>query len=117
MPYNCLIQSNSENVHLTWRVTLPGQNPINITYDVGSVRGNIDPLNTFITTSLSQYVSDEHIESVLMLTVQDVVVTNQTKVECIIGDLGNEASIIFINSSGTVITVELKAKFILYLFL
>ena len=97
--YNCSIQSNRETVHLTWRVTLPGQMPINITYGDASNK-SVDHINSFITIVLTQYVRDVYVESVFQLKVQAGVFTNQTILECLIADLGSAMTYIFVNSSG-----------------
>ena len=84
-----------------WRVILPGQTPINITYDNTSSM-SIDSINSFITTSLTQYVRDVYVESVFQLKVQAGIITNQTVLECFIADLGSDITYIFVNSSGTI---------------
>ena len=81
--YNCSIQSNSETVQLTWRVTLPGQMPIDITYDNTSNLNTVDNLGFSITTTLTTYTRDEYIESTIVFTVLRDVVMNGTELECI----------------------------------
>ena len=102
IPYNCSIQSNIERVHLIWRVMVPGQSPIVVTYDINSDLGHVDYLNSFISTTLWKYRRDEYIESVLRYTVQsNMSIGNQTLVECIITDLANYSTTITItNTSG-----------------
>ena len=97
IPYNCSIQSNSEAVHLTWHLTLPGDTSISFTYPNGSVNGT--NLNSYITTFLTGFESDEFIHSTFELVVQPGIPTDQIMVECSIGDLGNSI-IIHINTSG-----------------
>ena len=97
MPYNCSIQSNSEALHLTWRVTLHGQTLFDITYPNASI--NVE--NSYITTSLTGYSRDEFIHSTLEFTVQLYVPSDQIIVACSIDDLGNSSTIIVpINTSG-----------------
>ena len=74
--------------------------PINITYDNSSSLNSVDDLNDFIATTLTQYSRDECIESTLFLMVLENVRANQTEVQCFIKDLGNDSSVIFINTSG-----------------
>ncbi len=74
--------------------------PINITYDNTSTLDDVNNLNSFITTSLDQYRNDEYAESTLQLTLQANVPTNQTKLECTIGNIGNDSVFKFVNSSG-----------------
>ena len=100
IPYNCSIQSNSETIHLTWRVTLPGQAPINITYHNSSNLNSVDILNNFIKTSFDQYMNDEYIESTLNLTVVANVPINQTQLECFIEELGNDSVYVSVDISG-----------------
>ena len=95
--YNCSIQSNSEAVHLTWRVTLPGEIPISITYPNPSISFN----STYITTSLTGFRSDEFIHSTLEVSLQPDILTEEIMIECSIGDLGNDTAIIDITESGT----------------
>lgn len=101
--YNCSIQSNSETLHLTWRVTVPGFMPVNITYDEFSNELEEENLNGFITTALLEYISDEYIESTLSLTINDNFTTdaiNLIELECFIEDLGNDADLLTLNISG-----------------
>ena len=100
IPYNCSIHSNSETIHLIWRVTLPGQMPFNITYGHYTNLNSVDSLNYFITTTLTQYISDEYIESTLNMTVVADIPINQTQLECFIGDLGNNSVYVSVNISG-----------------
>ena len=99
MRYNCSILSNSEAVQLTWRVTLPGNMAVNITYyDISSNNSLFN--STVVQTALLKYVDDEYIESLLTLTVPIDLVVNQTIVECFITDLGYESDVILVNVSG-----------------
>lgn len=102
LPYRCVLQSNSETLHLIWRVTLPGQVPVAIKYDMTSDNNSINNLTGGISTILTQYnMSVEYIESTVMLTVDNnVSKTNQTLLECIIMDLANKSLIVIVNSSG-----------------
>ena len=83
--YNCSIQSNSEALYLTWRVTTPGET-INITYPNSSE--NRTNLNNYITTSLTGYKSDEFIHSTLEIMVNQYTPTHQIMIECSIAELG-----------------------------
>ena len=107
LPYNCSITSNSENVHLIWRVTLPDQEPVNVTYDHKSRRDESHSLNTFINTTLANFVADEYIESILYMTVVADIPINQTKLECLIGHLGNDTIYVPVNISGIVFIVAI----------
>lgn len=100
VPFNCSIQSNSETLHLIWRVNVPGQVPINITYDNISSLYEVDFFNNIISTSLQAFESDNYIESTLELTLSRSVSTNRTRVGCIIDSLGNDSILVTIDSKG-----------------
>ena len=95
IPYNCSIQSNSETVHLTWRVTIPGEMPINITYY--NITDEITNLNSFITTTITDFRSDMLIHSMLEVS---VAIADQILLECSIDDLQNDSTTVVINTSG-----------------
>ena len=97
--YNCSIFSNSETVHLEWRVTLPGVMPIDITYDNTSILNNIDNLAMGVNTILSMYRSDEYIESIIVFTIIRNIILNETMLECTINGLDSEATTVFVNST------------------
>ena len=99
IPFHCIVQSNSETVHLKWRVTLPGQMPVNVTYDATSSM-SADHLNKYITTELTAFESDVYAGSLLLLTLQADSDANQTIVECLIVDLANDSLNVYVNSSG-----------------
>ena len=88
--------SNSETVQLTWRVTLPGMMPVNITYGANEMM--ILGLN--ITTVLTKFVADEYIESLIILTVLSDIELSGTKLECISEDLDSQNTTLIVNTSG-----------------
>ena len=98
IPYNCSIQSNSETVHLTWRVILPGQMPINITLYPNVTIDGVN-FNSYIAASITGFRSDEFIHSTLEVTVQPDISTDQIMLECSIEDLGNDSVTVLINTS------------------
>ena len=101
IPYNCTIVSNSEFVHLIWRVTLPGLVPIKITYVDVQNGSNVSSFNSnIIATSLEQYSQDQYISSRLELTIQANFSIDQTQLECSIGNIGNDSVVTEIDSSG-----------------
>ena len=97
IPYNCSIQSNSETIHLTWRVSIPGLSPINITYS--NTTNAVTNLTGYITSSVMGFRSDEFIYSSLEVTVQPEIPTEQIVLECLIDDLGNATTVVFVNIS------------------
>ena len=103
--YNCSILSNTETIHLIWRVTFPGLSPVNITYDSSSTLYNTDNLPMNLSAILTKYRNEECIESLIVLTVLRNVTMNNTKVECIIADLDYETTIVFVNTSGLTIII------------
>ena len=100
IPFNCSIQSNSENVLLTWLITLPGEITVNITYDNTSSLMTTDDLGMNISTSLTRFISDEYIESVAVLTVLNNLYINGTEIECQIDMLNSDTAQAFVNKSG-----------------
>lgn len=98
--YNCSIVSNSENVHLTWRVTLPGDMPFNVTYDRFSTINSIGSIDNVLQTTLTRFISDTYIESMLEFVLSSNIALNQTKLECLIEELDSSTVIVFVNSSG-----------------
>ena len=100
IPFNCFVESNSETVHLTWRVTLPTGVTVNITHNSASSVNQFHQLNNFISSSLTQFMNDEYIESSLNITVDAGVLINQTKIECLIGHLENVSLYVLVNISG-----------------
>ena len=102
IPYNCSIQSNSEAVHLTWLVTLPGEASISITYPNGS--SNRTSINSYITTFLTGFRSDEFIHSTLQVIIEPGIPTDQIMIECSIGSLGSDSTIVYVNQSGKLVS-------------
>ncbi len=100
LTYNCSILSNSETAHLTWNVTLPGLMPRSITYDNTSMLNQVDNLSVSVSTVLTRYITDEYIESTLVLTLMRDVNSNETRIDCEIGDLGIMTMVSFVNTSG-----------------
>ena len=95
--YNCSIQSNSETLDLTWRVTFQGEAPMAITYP--SAISNRTIMNSFITTSLTAFRSEEFIHSTLDVTVQSKIPSVLFALECF-NDFGYSPSIVRIEGFG-----------------
>ena len=100
--YNCFVPSNSEIVQLTWRITLPGIRPFNITYDNIDDLNTVDDLGMNITTNLTSYRRDEYIESVIVLTVLRETFINGTLLECLSEELDSDSEVIIVMQSGAV---------------
>ena len=100
IPFNCLVESNSETIHLTWRVVLPTGTILNITYNNTSLINDLYPLNSFISSSLTGFMKDKYAESSLNITVVADVLINQTKIECLINQLDNDTVYVPVNRSG-----------------
>ena len=99
--YLCSVMSNSESVQLTWRVTLPGMMPIDITYDNTSVLNTVDTnFGNNITTSLIDFVMDMSVQSTIVFTVLRDVDLNQTMLECASGNLDSDTTSVFVSISG-----------------
>ena len=101
IPYNCFVSSNSETVQLTWRITLPGIRPFNLTYDSIYDLNTVDDLGMNITTNLTSYRRDEYIESIIVLTVLRETFINGTLLECLSEDLDSDSNVIIVMQSGT----------------
>ena len=99
IPYECSIFSNSETLHLIWRVTIPGQEPRSIKYNNTLLDHSTIDLNNFVNAQLRNYESDAYITATLKIILQAGILINQTKVECIIRDLGNDSLYVFVNTS------------------
>lgn len=106
IPYNCSIRSNSETVHLIWRVTIPGQMPMTSTYDGTSTLNNKDSLGASTTTVLTRYTSQAYIESILTFSVLKNVSLNSTTIECSSEGLDNDTQTVFVNTSGSYVYTE-----------
>ena len=100
LSYNCSIQSNSENVHLTWTITLPEKMPIIITYDSTSMLNENAYFDESITTILTDFRSDENIESVMIMTLLRNVSLNESRIECSIADLSSDTILVLVITSG-----------------
>ena len=101
LSYNCSVVMNTDRVDLTWIITLPGQIPISITYDNTSVLDDLDYLDESVITTLTEYRSDEYIESIATIIVMSNITLNQSKIECTISNQKIESIIAFVNTSGT----------------
>ena len=98
--YNCSIQSNSESVQLTWRVTFPGEEPVSLEYNSTSLLNSLDNISMNITSRLTNFVESQYIESVLFVTLPQNISLNQTVVECFSADLDKNSIVIVTDSSG-----------------
>ena len=97
LSYNCSIKSNSETLHLTWHVTAPEQMPVNITYF--NHTDDIESLNNYITTTVTDFSRDEFIHSTLEIRIQEGISIDQIVLECSIGVLGDDNTTVLINTS------------------
>ena len=101
IPYICSVASNSEMVQLTWRVTLPGGMTAYITYNNTSILNTVDDIGIHnIVTTLTNFTSDEYIDSTIVFTVLAGVDLNVTMLECLSEDLDSDSDTIFVNSAG-----------------
>lgn len=99
--YFCSILSNSENVELTWTITLPERQPISLTFNNSSV---LDIGGISIVVSLTNYTRGAGLDSVITLTVLRNASVNGTEIECGSANLDNETVIVFINTSGMIMS-------------
>ena len=106
-PYPIIVLSYLILKHLTLSVsvTLPGLTPISFTYDSTSMLYNIQHLDMNISVILTKLdtittTDEEHIESVIVITVLKNVTMNGTNLECSIANLDIKSTILFVNTSG-----------------
>ena len=96
--YSCSILSNSENLHLTWSVTIPGSMPINVSYDVSSDLYSVEYLPFNISSALIKYQMDAYIKSTIHFEVLNNVSLNGTLLECGISDLSSASVRLLVNN-------------------
>ena len=71
--HHCSVRSNSEDFFLTWHITLPENESVNITYS-NNESLNIAVLlsmNPAISSNLTKFIPGQLIVSIIMLTVPD----------------------------------------------
>ena len=96
--FRCSIFSNSEMLHLTWRVTIPGET-INITYP--NSRTDRVNLNNYISTIMLLILSgDDSINSTLRIVVNQYTPTHQIVIECSIANVEYRTISFHVNTSG-----------------
>ena len=84
--HRCSLRSNSEDFFLTWRIILPENESVNITYS------NNESLNTTvllhmspgISSNLTEFIPGQLIESIIMLSIPESgsFLVNGTVLEC-----------------------------------
>lgn len=68
--YRCAIQSDTDYLHLTWNVTLPGHEPLSIRHEDISTLNIQQMYDLNIVSTLTQYILGEYIESTIVLIVE-----------------------------------------------
>ena len=63
-------------------------------------------LTDFTTTNRTEHVHEEHMESILTLTVLKNITMNNTKLECSIVDLHSITTTVFISTSGRYVIIK-----------
>ena len=99
--FRCSVQSNSETVQLRWLITFPGQDTITIPYINESNLNTLEHHSMNITARLTQYTSDQSVESELLLTVLPNVSMNGTILVCMTEDLASRNVTVSFNTSGS----------------
>ena len=94
--YNCSIESNTEDLHLTWSVVFPEGLPIEKTYHALS-RDYEEFLDMEVSAMLVDF-KEGYIQSSIRLVVTDSSM-NGTIVTCGIDDLDVESVVITLNTS------------------
>ncbi len=98
--YSCSILSNTETLHLIWRVTIPGVLPIVITYNINSSLDTVEYFPENISVVLTSYRRDRSIESSINFIVLENTPLNETLLECGMTDFSNESVRLLVNSLG-----------------
>ena len=98
--FRCSVQSNSETVQLRWLVTFPGEDTITISYNNESNLNTLEHHSMNITARLTQYTSDQSVESELQLTVLQNLSMNGTILVCMSEELASRNVTVTINTSG-----------------
>ena len=57
-------------------------------------------LNTFTTT---EFINEEHIASIIVITVLKNITLNGTNLECSIANLDSDSTVLFVNTSGMIV--------------
>ena len=110
--YNCSIISNTETPHLIWNITLPGLTPISFTFDSTSTLYDIHHLDMNITVTLTElntfttteFINEEHIGSIIVITVLNNVSMNGSNLECSIANLDSDSTLLLVNISGKIVS-------------
>ena len=84
--------------------------PISFTYDSTSTLYDIHHLDMNITVTLTElntiataeFINEEHIESIIVITVLKNVTMNGTNLECSIGNLDVDSAVLIVNGSGEI---------------
>ena len=93
-----------------WNITLPGLTPISFTYDSTSTlydKQHLDmnisvTLTKLDTIAITDFVNEEHIESIIVITVLKNITMNGTNLECSIVNLDADSTVLFVNTSGMI---------------
>ncbi len=102
IPYVCSVQSNSENIMLTWLITFPGRDLIRKLYTNFSDAERLHVLDMNVTTVVTNNEKGDFIESVVKITVLPNVSMNGTLVECRSEDLDSEIATVYVNTTGII---------------
>ena len=92
--HRCSVRSNSEDFFLTWHITLPGNESVNITYFSNNSLNTavLLSMNPVISSSLTEFIPGQLIESIIMLSIpnSNTVLLDGTILEC--ATFGNSVS-------------------------
>lgn len=97
--YNCSVESNTEDLELTWRISLPNKTIFTVTHNSFSTL-DTNEVDMIFDSTLTTY-SDTFIESILVLTLLDNVSMDGIIVECSIHDLDSEIIELDVDFTGT----------------
>lgn len=85
--YNCSFRTDSRDLSLVWKITYPEQVPVAISYNETSTVNDIQDFGNSIQSSLTRYVANVYIESIMSL---EFLNNRGPIVQCIVSNLPPE---------------------------
>ncbi len=104
--YSCSIFSNSETLHLIWRVSLPGLLPINIPYNMTSNLNLVEFFPHNISAGLTEYRKNMYIQSSINFKLSKNIDLDGTQLECGIASLSTESVRLTVSLLGMLYTIK-----------
>ena len=115
--YQCKVESNHDELHLTWNITTPGSQPMTIQYNRNSDKLTSTQLGVGITSYLSEYNPTEgYIKSFLVINLKKKGILNRIHLKCYMTDISTNEKTTYIRKSGMMLCmmVVLRITFSMY---